>query len=95
MTQWHIWSKGSIIAYMLSDISAEIDECSQNLTHDCDQRCNNTIGSYECSCDSEGFVLSEDGHSCLGKLNACGKSLACFYVKYENIDFVCRYWRMS
>ena len=44
---------------------ADIDECSEG-THNCDQVCTNTEGSFTCSCNS-GFVLNEDGHSCIVK----------------------------
>ena len=37
----------------------DIDECTGN-THGCDQVCNNTIGSYECSCYT-GYQLLTNG----------------------------------
>ncbi|XP_066294608.1 uncharacterized protein [Branchiostoma lanceolatum] len=40
----------------------DIDECS-TLNGGCSQTCNNTVGSYNCSCN-EGFVLDGDGHNC-------------------------------
>ena len=51
-----------IIIYLLN-----VNECQNLTTHDCEQQCNNTVGSYECTCDS-GFVLGEDGKSCLGMI---------------------------
>ncbi len=41
----------------------DIDECIQNAT--CDHICQNTEGSFVCSC-SNGYVLQMDGHSCTG-----------------------------
>ena len=43
----------------------DIDECSSN-THDCHQMavCNNTEGSYDCSCQ-HGY--NGDGNNCTGK----------------------------
>ena len=42
----------------------DINECS-NLNGGCNQKCNNTIGSYFCEC-SEGYVLDADKHNCSG-----------------------------
>ena len=42
-----------------------IDECSIG-THDCEQRCFDTPGSYSCACDV-GYVLAKDGRTCLDK----------------------------
>lgn len=39
----------------------DIDECSDN---PCSEVCTNTLGSYQCSCSSQGFILSPDNHTC-------------------------------
>ena len=44
---------------------ADVDECSDGI-HDCMQNCNNTLGSYICTCDS-GFIIDADGRTCDGK----------------------------
>ena len=44
-------------------IFSDIDEC--NGVNDCQQQCNNTAGSYLCSC-LEGFTLESDGRNCMG-----------------------------
>ena len=41
----------------------DIDECSG--TNPCTQYCNNTIGSFECSC-RDGFQLHSDKFTCTG-----------------------------
>ena len=46
--------------YLISDIN----ECSIN-NGNCSQMCNNTIGSYVCSC-SIGYLLSSNNRSCSG-----------------------------
>ena len=46
--------------YVLDD-----NECTLR-THDCDQLCSNTDGSYTCSCNN-GFTLDEDGKTCHGQ----------------------------
>ena len=43
----------------------DIDECSKG-THQCTQNCNNTIGSYICSCD-DGFIIDIDRRTCDGE----------------------------
>ena len=40
----------------------DIDECDLDI---CEQECNNTIGSYYCTC-REGYYLGNDNRSCLG-----------------------------
>ncbi|XP_067018613.1 mucin-like protein isoform X3 [Acropora muricata] len=39
----------------------DIDECASNMS--CAQECNNTQGSFQCSCNS-GFILNSDQRSC-------------------------------
>ena len=57
----------------------DIDECATN-THDCDQLCTNTDGSFECSCNS-GFTLSGDGRTCVDD-DECA-------LQTDNCDQVC------
>lgn len=45
---------------------ADEDECDTN-NGGCDQNCNNTIGSYFCTCE-EGYILKADSHNCGGLL---------------------------
>ena len=46
---------------LVSDINECIDETSR-----CTHNCQNTLGSYTCSCTS-GYRLSSDGYTCNGK----------------------------
>ena len=43
----------------------DVDECALDIDG-CDQGCNNTVGSFNCTC-MEGYVLNEDGFTCDGK----------------------------
>ena len=45
-------------------IFTDIDECAAG-THMCAQNCQDTQGSYTCSCRS-GFALNADGRTCTG-----------------------------
>ncbi|KAM7291179.1 fibrillin-3 [Ixodes scapularis] len=44
----------------------DINECSSGTSNLCAHICNNTIGSFRCSC-REGYTLSETGTGCEGK----------------------------
>ena len=46
----------------------DVDECMENSDR-CAHNCQNTEGSYTCNC-SEGFLLNNDGYSCIG-MYAC------------------------
>ena len=48
--------------YVMYIVSSDNDECSMG-TDLCQQNCNNTLGSYECSCNS-GYY--ERGFQCKG-----------------------------
>ena len=47
-------------------INVDINECNTN-NGGCDTTCTNTVGSYECSCNT-GYELNNDLHHCDGKL---------------------------
>ena len=42
--------------------TCDADECYADISG-CSDGCNNTIGSYQCTCPPEKF-LSSDGHNC-------------------------------
>ena len=42
-----------------------MNECLDNNGR-CDQRCVNSVGSYECACDG-GYMLDESGRKCIRK----------------------------
>ena len=49
-----------------SDFSTDIDECGTN-NGGCEHICYNTIGAFECYCDS-GYRLEENRLNCRGKI---------------------------
>ncbi|XP_055517540.1 LOW QUALITY PROTEIN: tolloid-like protein 2 [Leucoraja erinacea] len=51
-----------------ADFFKEVDECGDAERGGCQQRCINTLGSYECGCEP-GYELAADGRSCDA---ACG-----------------------
>ena len=57
--RYHIIVHGVLFA-------VDIDECALG-NGNCDQICTNTLGSFECSCDS-GFLLKSDERGCEGEL---------------------------
>lgn len=48
-------------------ILLETNECEENIDQ-CSQNCENTAGSYTCSC-REGYTLSSNGRTCNGMLS--------------------------
>ena len=76
---WAVISQGHIRLYdfercfLLKHIChfiPDIDECKKIVGNviskgGCQHKCNNTIGSYRCSCN-DGFVLAYDRRTCLG-----------------------------
>ena len=46
------------------NICTDVDECAEG-TSGCSQECNNTIGSFECSC-IDGYQLAFNGKACNG-----------------------------
>ena len=57
-----------IIILLFFNILSDIDECAVGMGG-CAHNCNNTIGSFECSC-RDGYELEEDGKTCRGELVA-------------------------
>ena len=55
-------------SYIMYDVYLvlDIDECAEG-TSGCEMNCNNTIGSYFCSCNA-GFIIDADGRTCDGML---------------------------
>ena len=49
----------------MSNCHTDIDECNEG-NHKCEQVCENSIGSYQCSC-FDGYML-HGNFSCQGKL---------------------------
>ena len=43
---------------------SDINECA---IASCSQGCVNTKGSYECTCTIPGYVLADDGRTCIRK----------------------------
>ena len=60
--QWQCQYNNHIIIILYTRI--DIDECSMNVD-ECNQYCNNTVGSYTCNC-TDGYILDNEFH-CSGK----------------------------
>lgn len=53
------------IGIIMHRLHLDIDECGEKKNL-CNQTCSNSVGSYNCSCES-GYRLAKDGISCNGK----------------------------
>jgi hypothetical protein len=74
--------KVSVIVYVIVyvkalDVSIDVDECAG--VNDCQQLCENTVGSYSCSCNI-GFTLQADGRNCTGIIKNGGMSIATYNI---------------
>ena len=54
------------VKQLFHSLILDIDECN-SFNGGCDHYCNNTIGSYDCSCKT-GYTLSFNEHNCSGLL---------------------------
>ncbi len=62
----------------------DVDECFVPELNNCEQYCNNTDGSYHCSCDS-GFTLLSDGFQCEGTLKCPSSFSNSLLDKYSKV----------
>ena len=51
---------------VLNIIFSDVNECMSN-NGGCSQHCENTEGSFACSCTIPGYELQEDGRTCKSK----------------------------
>ena len=61
------WSVLPMYDMLLYCVCIDINECNTN-NGGCNQVCTNTIGSFECSCNT-GYELSANPLICVGKYN--------------------------
>ncbi|CAB4021536.1 mucin isoform X2, partial [Paramuricea clavata] len=54
---------------------ADIDECANNATHDCEMVCRNNAGSFVCEC-MDGYELNDDMKTC-SDINECTTAHDC------------------
>ncbi|XP_072020294.1 uncharacterized protein [Amphiura filiformis] len=83
----------------------DFNECADEIANDCNQTCDNTLGSYECSCN-EGYQLYIDNKACIDideclefDTNECDDNATCSNTigsyecpcnnGYEEVDGVC------
>lgn len=65
--------------------ASDVDECAAG-KHNCDGKCQNTIGSYRCLC-SVGYKLGADGRTCEGnKLNSISRLLTRIFWGHKAIE---------
>ena len=82
----------SYIMYYSNFLSSDVDECAES--HNCEDICVNTEGSFHCAC-GDGFVVADDGRSCVpscgGRLTQAAGSLSTpgWPHYYPSIDFRC------
>ena len=59
-----VWNPTSSRVAACDEFIVDINECQID-NGGCSQLCNNTVGSYNCSCIS-GYELTDDNHTCIG-----------------------------
>ena len=75
--------------YIIVNILTDINECNNNST--CDHRCINTIGSFNCECNS-GYQLNDDLMTCSGMWNTWYQYMYIhtYYIN-AHITYTCMY----
>ena len=63
-----------LISYGKSTVNV-VNECS-NANGGCEHNCLNTIGSYQCTCNS-GYRMENNGHSCTGTTHVFTNKCTC------------------
>ena len=58
----------AVTKFSYNIILLDINECDEG-SHNCEHICTNTVGSFECSCNS-GYRLDDNGRNCLGRYSA-------------------------
>ena len=56
----------SVYNNQLDYFSTDVNECLTAHNGGCNQTCTNTLGSFECSCDT-GYFMDTDRRTCNGK----------------------------
>ena len=56
-------------------ILLDINECDEG-SHNCEHNCTNTVGSFECFCNS-GYRLDGNRRNCSGMYISCNKQVLC------------------
>ena len=101
-TNWFPMAKTVLVSLLMKGVqdynrvlSSDTDECEQS-SHDCDQICTNTLGSYECSCETD-FTLGDDSRTCVPSCTATYTALSGSFQSpgwpayYPQLDFSCRW----
>ena len=85
-----VWKKYMLLSSQLSYlyryqhfIFTDVDECELEI-HNCTQQCNNTIGSYICSCQPGYKLSAKDKRTCNSKFVSSNSYLQ--YHKIPNIN---------
>ena len=87
------YKNGLKILYIVA--TSDVDECLDS-NGGCEHVCNNTKGSYLCSCE-EGYALNEDGRTCSitcgGRLTEVSGSFHTpdWPLSYPTEDFICEW----
>ena len=63
--------------------NADVDECDQQLAP-CNQVCNNTDGSFICSCN-DGYYLGDDMLTCYGESPHCKLAASLVLLLYGHM----------
>ena len=70
--------------------TSDINECTEG-SHNCNQLCTNTQGSFQCSCRS-GYTLNSDGRTCDGKWHFNDRKVTkvrlhtCIYLHFSQMS---------
>ena len=75
-----------VVVVVVVVVSSDVDECSSSVpVCDVTATCENTIGSYSCTCPQAGF--KSDGRGCIGKCDDVSSSVQTITTNILPISF--------